>query len=239
MHVSYAYSCFSFCFMNYLSCPWPCSHYIFCNWNGSHQHVLLWQLLGWTCVSWSLSPSSHAPWHAGGGLDMWHPLSSTSIGPTSWLQNVSLHEKATLSYIPFSQLQFGTGIILPNLLCIALVGQLSLALTVWCHCTSRQCGSSRRLTLLEYLQWPWILPQDSFGLPHPLKWAMCSAIWNLPYLGNLQLWQTMSLLMLDAQRARVTCPFYSSNACCWSSACQSNIGGWNISCPVTIVLQID
>ena len=58
-------------------------------------------------------------------------------------------------------------------------------------CTSYQCGSSRRLTLLESLEWPWILPQDSFGIPHPLKWAMCSTIWNLPYLGNLQLWQTI------------------------------------------------
>ena len=32
-----------------------------------------------------------------------------------------------------------------------------------------------------------------------------------------------SLLMLDAWRAKVTWPFHSSNACCWSSACQSNI----------------
>ena len=80
---------------------------------------------------------------------------------------------------------------------VGLVGQLSLVLPVRCHCKSCQCGSSRRLTLLESLWWPWILPQDSFGFPHLLKWAMCSTIWNLPHLGNLQLWQTIHVF-LDA-----------------------------------------
>ena len=34
-------------------------------------------------------------------------------------------------------------------------------------------------------------------------------------------------------------PFHSSNASCWSSMCQLNVGAWNMSCPVAIVLQID
>ena len=45
--------------------------------------------------------------------------------------------------------------------------------------------------------------------------------------------------MLDASMASVTWPFHSSNAICWPSMCQSNFGGWKISCPVAIVLQID
>ena len=38
----------------------------------------------------------------------------------------------------------------------------------------------------------------------------------------------ISLLMLDAHNANVIWPFHSSNACCWSSACQSNFGGWKM-----------
>ena len=109
------------------------------------------------------------------------------------LRSVWLHETGTLFYVPSSHLQIGTGTIRLCLSRIGLVGQLSLVLPVRCHCTSCQCGSSRRLTLLEYLRWLWILPQDSFGFPHLLKWAMCSTMWNLPYLGNLQLWQPISL----------------------------------------------
>ena len=49
----------------------------------------------------------------------------------------------------------------------------------------------------------------------------------------------LSLSMLDASRARMTWPFHSSNASCWSSPCQSNLGGCYMSCPEAIVLQID
>ena len=138
------------CHMAYLGCLWACSHYryLFCNWNESHQCLLLWQLCHLTCVGWSLSWSFCAPWHAGGGLHMWHPLSSFLIWPTSWLQNFWLHETATLFYIPSSHLWRGTGTIWLCLLCVSLVGRLSLALPVGCHCTSHQCGSSRRSTLL-------------------------------------------------------------------------------------------
>ena len=45
--------------------------------------------------------------------------------------------------------------------------------------------------------------------------------------------------MLDVSKVREICPFYSLNAVCWSSECQSNLGGWNMSCPVTIVLELD
>ena len=53
---------------------------------------------------------------------------------------------------------------LSNSWCIGRADQLSHALPVWCHCTS-QFGSSRRLTLLWCLWWPWRLPQvfGSFG----------------------------------------------------------------------------
>ena len=73
-----------------------------------------------------------------------------------------------------------------SFMCWSSWSVVSYALPVLCHCTSRRSGSSRRLTLLEYLQWPWILPWDSFGFPRPLKWAVYSTIWNLTYLGNLQ-----------------------------------------------------
>ena len=96
--------------------------------------------------------SSHAPWHVGGGLDTWHPLSSSFIWPTFWLQNVLLHEKATLPYVPFSHLQFGTGIFLPDLWYVDLAGQLTCVLFVWCHYTSHWCGSSMMYTLLGCLQ---------------------------------------------------------------------------------------
>ena len=96
------------------------------------------------CQLKSFTVISCAPWHVGGGLDMLCPLSSFLIWPTFWLQNVLLHEKATLSYIPFSQLQFGTGIFPPDLWYIDLTGQLTHVLLVWCHCTSHWCGSSRR-----------------------------------------------------------------------------------------------
>ena len=46
----------------------------------------------------------------------------------------------------------------------------------------------------------------------------------------------MSQLMLGDFNASIILPFHSSNASCWSSACQSNFGGWNKSCPVAIVL---
>ena len=46
----------------------------------------------------------------------------------------------------------------------------------------------------------------------------------------------MSLLMLEALNTSVIWPFHSSKASCWSSACQSNFGGWNKSCPVAIML---
>ena len=49
----------------------------------------------------------------------------------------------------------------------------------------------------------------------------------------------ISSLKLDAVRARVIWPFHSSNACCWSSECQSNFRGWNTSCPDVIVLWVD
>ena len=96
--------------------------------------------------------------------------------PFFWLWNAWLHETATLFYIPSAHLWRGAGTIQQCLLCVGLVGQLSLALHVGCHCTSHQCGSSRRLTLLGCLQWPWTLPKDSFGFPHLLKWAVCFTI---------------------------------------------------------------
>ena len=70
------------------------------------------------------------------GLDMWCPLSSTLIWPTSWLQNVWLHEKATLSYVPFSLPLSGTSISWLYPWYIGQAGQLTCVLLVWCHCTS-------------------------------------------------------------------------------------------------------
>ena len=100
---------------------WLCGHCLSCIWrNLFHLWLLLLQFHCLICVSLSLSPSFHAPWNAGGGLDMWCPLSSLSIWPTSWLRNVWLHEKATVSYIPFSLLRSGTGI---SRLCPWYVGQ--------------------------------------------------------------------------------------------------------------------
>ena len=116
------------------------------------------------------SPSFCAPWHVGEGLvyvissllffDITHILTSKYF--VAWKSNPVLH---TI----FSAFSLVPGTILTDLLCVGLVGQLSLVLPVRCHCTSHQFGSSRRLTLLEYLRWPWILPQDSFGFPQPLE----------------------------------------------------------------------
>ena len=111
---------------------WLCGHCLSCVWtNWFHLQSLLWQFHHWICVSWSLSPSFHAPWHAGGGLETWHPLSSSLIWPTSWLQSVSLPEKATLSYVPFSLLWSGTGISQLYLWYVGQAGHLTQVLLMW------------------------------------------------------------------------------------------------------------
>ena len=45
--------------------------------------------------------------------------------------------------------------------------------------------------------------------------------------------------VLNASKVREICSNNSLNAVCWSSECQTNLGGWNMSCPVAIVLEID
>ena len=45
--------------------------------------------------------------------------------------------------------------------------------------------------------------------------------------------------MLDASNVSEICPFHSLNVVYWSSVCQSNLGGWNMSKLAAIVLEID
>ena len=151
----------------------------------------------------------------------------------AWNSNSVLH-------VPFSLLQFGTGITWLSPWYIDQAGQLTHVHPVWCCCISHQYGSSKMLTL-RACQWrPWKLHQGFFlfsscleirRLFHCLK--PC-----LPRKPTIVAYHH-SLSMLDASRANVIWPFHSSNASWWSSTCQSNVGGWNISCSVAIVVQID
>ena len=164
------------CCMAYLGCLWAsscypfCNHYHFCNHNLFHWQPLLSWFYHLIYVSWSLWRSFHAPWHAGGGLCTWCPFFSSLIWPISWLQNVLLHETATLSYVPFSLLWFGTGITQLYLWYVDWAGPLSLVLPVRCHCISHLCGSSRMLTLPVCQQRPWKLHWDFFYFLPAKKW---------------------------------------------------------------------
>ena len=149
-------------------------------------------------------------------------------------------KKQLCFYIPFSHLQFGTGTILPDLLCIDLVVSVVscspclMSLYISSMWFQYEVDTSRvsEMALNTASGFFWLSSSFEIGsVFHFLKPSLPrkpTIIANHNYL-----------LMQDAQRAKVTWPFHSSNPCCWSSACQSNIGGWNMSCPVAIVLQID
>ena len=102
----------------------------------------------WTCVSWSLLPSSHT----GEGLYMWLPLIFSLTLPTSLPQSILWHGKVVLSNILFSHSWCCTGISLWDPWCVPLAHQWFCVLPVWCCCISHWCGSSRRLILLECQQ---------------------------------------------------------------------------------------
>ena len=139
-----------------------------------HWLLMLLQFHHWTCVCWSLfTVISCTLWHAGGGLGMWHPLTSYSIWPISWLQNALSYKKATLSYVPFSQPLCCIGIFLWGVWYINLTDLSTHVLPVWCHCTSHQCGSSMRLTLLEYLQMALKTASGSFWVSSSFEDGQC------------------------------------------------------------------
>ena len=117
----------------------------------------------WFVSGWSLSPSFHCSlacwsraWYVTSSLlffDLTHFSTSKCLGSM---------KKQLCPMYHFLCFEFGTGISRLCLWYLDHAGQLTCVLLVWCHCTSRQCGSSKMLTLLGCQQWPWRLHWDSF-----------------------------------------------------------------------------
>ena len=163
----------------------------------------------------------------------------SSIAPISLPRNAWSHEIRVPFYIPVSP-RSSTGIFQQDSWFSDQVGWLTHCHLVWCHYRSRRCGSNMRWRLQGCLLWLWKLSLDLSEPPHQWILVVCSTAWNLLYWDNQWLLQTRYLwLMLDAHNANVIWPFHSSNASCWSSACQSNFGGWKTSCPPAMILEID
>ena len=172
-------------------------------------------------------------------LGMWLLLIASLIEPISLPWNVLLHGIKVPFYVPVSP-QLSTGTFQWDSWSSGQAGWLTHCCLVWCQSRSRQYGSNMTsrlqgcpmIALKTFSGSFWASSLMDIGsVFHHLKPSLPR---YLMIIAN-----QMSRLMLDACNARVIWPFHSSNASCWSSACQSNFGGWKISCPPAMILEID
>ena len=233
-------TCCIYC-MFYLgySWNWLCGCYLSCIWrNLFHLQLLLSQFHHLICVSWSLSWSFHAPWHAGGGLDMWCPLASSSnltyfltskcfvvwksnsVLCTIFSASVWYWHLSTMSLIHWSSWSV-------DLCSLCLMSLYILLMWFQYDLDTSRVSAMALKTSLGFFLFSSCL--EIGRLFHHLKPSLPRKPMIVAY---------PSFSMLDTWRASVTWPFHSSNASCWSSTCQSNLGDWNMSCPEVIVLQI-